>query len=186
MKRHAHCRTVGYLAVLTLVIGCQQSKIEGEVPVFPVTGTMLANGKPATGAMITLHTIDTTTAHYFPRATAGEDGTFRLSTFVSDDGAPTGEFVVTIRWPDPKVVAQDPLGEREEAPPDLLKRKVLLATDVELATDRPGVRHPTGTGRPFGQESSVEDGILVHREFRVTMTKGGDIVATILCESVDD
>jgi hypothetical protein len=33
-----------------------------------------------------------------PSATTGEDGTFQLSTYDQDDGAPVGGYSVTIQW----------------------------------------------------------------------------------------
>lgn len=34
----------------------------------------------------------------FPTATVGNDGTFRLSTFGKEDGAPAGTYVATVQW----------------------------------------------------------------------------------------
>ena len=34
----------------------------------------------------------------FPAARAAADGSFRLGTFGADDGAPVGEYVVTVEW----------------------------------------------------------------------------------------
>ena len=108
------CAAVGSMA------GCGE-KPTNETPVYPVQGCLLVDGMPAAGAKIALHRADTTDDRgHFPRATVDKDGTFRLSTFVHEDGAPAGEYIVTVRWPDPKVVVRDPYGESEEVPPDLL------------------------------------------------------------------
>jgi hypothetical protein len=34
-----------------------------------------------------------------PRADAGEDGSFALSTYGENDGAPAGDYIVTMNWP---------------------------------------------------------------------------------------
>jgi hypothetical protein len=49
-----------------------------------------------------------------PFAVAADDGTFRLTTYMAEDGAPAGEYVVTVTWP---VKA----GADEEASSDRLK-----------------------------------------------------------------
>ena len=33
-----------------------------------------------------------------PSAKIGQDGTFSLTTYVADDGAPAGEYTATIQW----------------------------------------------------------------------------------------
>jgi len=37
----------------------------------------------------------------FPRGTVGADGSFKLTSYVADDGAPLGEYGVLITWPNP-------------------------------------------------------------------------------------
>lgn len=81
-----------------LLLGCGEAKPE-RVAVHPVTGTLTVKGQPATGAFVTLHPKaplgDNVPA---PRANVSKDGTFALSTFDGGDGAPAGEYKVTIRW----------------------------------------------------------------------------------------
>lgn len=105
--------------------GCEERRTF-ETAVYRVEGKMLVADRPAAGAKVTLHRVGTSGGSrpggrgHYPRATVGDDGTFQFSTFVSQDGAPAGEYIVTVRWPDPEAVALDPLGEREDLPPDLL------------------------------------------------------------------
>jgi hypothetical protein len=37
--------------------------------------------------------------HWGPHAIVGADGSFSLTTFVTDDGAPAGAYALTISWP---------------------------------------------------------------------------------------
>ena len=107
-----------------MLLGCESERPAGP-PVFPVQGELRFDGEPMTGASVTFHRTGegAETGSYYPRATVDEQGVYRLSTFVSDDGAPAGDYVVTVYWPDPKVVARDPYGESEQLPPDLLRRR---------------------------------------------------------------
>lgn len=51
------------------------------------------------GAFVTLHPVtprgDSVPA---PRANVDRDGKLRISTFATGDGAPAGEYVVTVQW----------------------------------------------------------------------------------------
>ena len=84
---------------------------------YPVTGKVLVNGRPADRAEVTLHPLeDPDGKAVLPYAVTGSDGTFRLSTYRTHDGAPAGQYLVTVVWPS---FAADPLGE-EVAGPDRL------------------------------------------------------------------
>lgn len=66
--------------------------------VYPFEGKVTLKGEPAAGARIVFHPnapFEDKDADY-PRAVAGEDGTFRLTTYEDDDGAPAGDYRVTI------------------------------------------------------------------------------------------
>ncbi len=57
----------------------------------------------------------------FPAAHAGADGSFRLGTFGTDDGAPEGEYVVTLEWKERYTPKYDAMGRGEvERGPDKL------------------------------------------------------------------
>ena len=53
------------------------------------------------------------------RAVAGKDGTFVIGSRMKDDGAPEGEYAVTVVWPE----EQDPQKQFENTPPDRLKNR---------------------------------------------------------------
>lgn len=70
----------------------------GREPVYPVRGKVLdAGGRPAVGALVVFHPVAAGAARAVARADA--DGNFALTTYAEGDGAPAGEYVVTIEWP---------------------------------------------------------------------------------------
>lgn len=105
------------LVLALLLIGCD--KTVDRKPVYPVTGTVLVNKKPTKGVVISFHPkgeLDN------PRSlrsftTTGDDGAFRLTTYETHDGAPEGEYVVTVYWPG----FVPPGSHIGEVGPDLLK-----------------------------------------------------------------
>jgi hypothetical protein len=57
-------------------------------------------GKPAENALVVFHPADAaTTLVARPSGRVGADGSFQLSTYLTNDGAPAGEYVVVIIWP---------------------------------------------------------------------------------------
>ena len=78
--------------------GCSAKKVEGRKQVFPVHGKFLVNDQPASGAIVVLHPIGGVLDAEHPVATVGPDGTFALTTYAGNDGAPAGEYVVTALW----------------------------------------------------------------------------------------
>jgi hypothetical protein len=86
-------------------------------PVYHVAGRVLFNGKPAEGADVTLFPLDDSDPKRpRPGGQAGRDGSFRLSTYASYDGAPPGRYAVTIIYRSPEKKVDD-----ENRGPDLLK-----------------------------------------------------------------
>ncbi len=74
------------------------SKTETRKPTFPVTGkVLLSNGKPAENASIVFHPIGESGPDIVrPRGKVGPDGSFKSTTYDTDDGAPAGEYQVTL------------------------------------------------------------------------------------------
>jgi len=70
--------------------------------VFPVGGSVRWKGQPAEHAKVYLYPVaDPSPARWpngFPRATVKSDGSFAVSTFSRDDGAPRGKYVVLVSW----------------------------------------------------------------------------------------
>jgi hypothetical protein len=107
--------------------GCSDDKrITDRKTVFPVAGQFTAGDIPATGAMISFHPVNSTgVGRALPsQARADDQGRFELTTYVTKDGAPAGEYIVTIYWPEshPKPITErEDDGEGSELPPDRLR-----------------------------------------------------------------
>lgn len=89
------------LAVL-LAVGCA-SDSAGRKSVHPTRGSVFVQGKPAAGARVTFHpTTDAGLSRGAPPfAVVDADGSFAVTTYLAKDGAPEGEYIVTILWPTP-------------------------------------------------------------------------------------
>src|SRR5262249_35384705 len=69
------------------------------VPVIPAQGKADFEGKPIPEAAIFLHPVGAKTPPFpRPRAVVQSDGTFVVGTYTKDDGAPPGEYKVTVQW----------------------------------------------------------------------------------------
>lgn len=87
--------------VLSLLAGLSISCSSSEPlkPVHPASGQVYVDGKPAAGALVVFHPLDDPVPNALnPRAFVQADGTFTLSTHNVDDGAPLGQYAVTVHW----------------------------------------------------------------------------------------
>ena len=87
-----------------LLGGCGDGK-DGAVVVYPATGRVMYDGKPAAGVEITFIPTDAPTVPTIPRnphAVTKADGTFALTTFADGDGAAEGGYQVVLTWPPDK------------------------------------------------------------------------------------
>lgn len=67
--------------------------------VYPAAGKVTLNGKPIAGAQVTLTPVNAEVpATIRPTAVSQADGQFTLGTLDTADGAPEGEYVVTVVW----------------------------------------------------------------------------------------
>ena len=86
---------LAYAALLGCIVGCS-SGAKGPV-CYPVQGKVTSNGKPLADAMVVLHRIGgDVEGNQKPVAYAGADGSFSLTTFNQNDGAPPGEYAITV------------------------------------------------------------------------------------------
>lgn len=84
----------------TAIVGCQQAD-DGKVRRVPVDGKLLVEGGPAAGARVVFYPKDDAlkgSGMPTPGGTTEEDGTFRLTSYEPGDGAPVGDYVVTVVW----------------------------------------------------------------------------------------
>jgi len=68
--------------------------------VYPVKGKILVNGAPAKECQISFHRASGGDPAFpvTPNGLTDENGEFQLTSFHANDGAPEGEYVVTIEW----------------------------------------------------------------------------------------
>lgn len=80
-----------------LVLFCPACGHNGAAPQ-PVDGQVLFENKPAQHALVVFHPVQGGGDLPRPRGQVGADGTFKLTTFETGDGAPPGEYAVTVEW----------------------------------------------------------------------------------------
>lgn len=109
MNKVPACLAILMTIRLLCSTGCQeQSSPDGKQPIHPVCGTLLVNDRPAANARLALHPAKgTTLSELRPVGICSPDGSFRLTTYQMDDGAPQGEYVVTIFWPNDAMPADE-------------------------------------------------------------------------------
>ena len=132
------------LAVVGMLASSGCGGDPARLPVFPTEGTVLSQGKPAANAVILFHP---TTPNVTPQdgaeissivTEADADGHYRLSTYMADDGAPAGEYVVTVRpGGAPEIEGSDGLRAAPKAP-DSLAKYARANTSPLKATIKPG------------------------------------------------
>jgi hypothetical protein len=96
-------RTLRRLPVIVVVCMGAASCSNKGLPLYSVHGRVLLDGKPMAGAMVILHPVgDVGLNGLKPRALADADGWFKIYTYVVGDGAPAGNYAVTIQPKRPK------------------------------------------------------------------------------------
>jgi hypothetical protein len=88
--------------IVSAALGC--STEQDRVEVFPVSGRVLVRGQPAEGAEVAFYpTSPKLKGRKMPGPVGTTDakGQFQLRSYEPGDGAPAGEFKVTIVWPAP-------------------------------------------------------------------------------------
>jgi hypothetical protein len=86
---------------------------DGRKTVYPVQGQVVWNGKPIQHAFVALHPLgDAGPDAVHPVGRTDAEGRFTLSTYGAGDGAPSGEYAVTVEWrPLPKNLPEGGQGE---------------------------------------------------------------------------
>jgi len=93
-RYHAVCLATWVSAVL--VAGCSGG--EPRAPVFPASGKVSFAGEAPRGAFVVLHPSQKDDKTPLPSAEVKDDGSFTLTTYDGGDGAPAGDYAVTIQW----------------------------------------------------------------------------------------
>ena len=103
------------LAVAVTATGCGDGK-PARLSVVPVRGKVMRGGQPLAGAQVMLHPDASSAAKLGslrPNGTTASDGTFSLTTYENNDGAPEGTYQATVIWPDEAYQPRTP-EERED------------------------------------------------------------------------
>src|SRR5262245_61668020 len=100
-NRKARFGPVGTSAWLLFALACTGcgAKEPQRLTVYPVSGKLTVNGRPAEKAEVTLRPLtdlnEPTKRSVLPFARVEADGAFKIGTYLADDGAPAGEYAVT-------------------------------------------------------------------------------------------
>ena len=113
---------VALMLAAAAAVGCRKPSPQFESrDTFPVEGRLLIQGKPAQGVQVFFHPSDATQRGK-PRGVTDAEGNFRLRTYHDGDGAPAGDYTVTVYWPgpyNPRIAVEDQL------PPDRLGERFM-------------------------------------------------------------
>ena len=90
-------RGLAATACLVALLGCGEAP-SNRAPVYPVDAKITYKGYPAAGAFVTFHPKTPRDNAPAPRAEVNKDGVVTVSTYNGGDGAPEGEYVVTVEW----------------------------------------------------------------------------------------
>jgi hypothetical protein len=102
------CLTLG----ATCFLGCSGEKVIRREPVFSITGKITYKGMPVVGADVTFFCKEKSMSSF---GKTDEQGSFRITSFVPNDGAPAGKHVITVSQIN---AASTPSGKKEPAVTD--------------------------------------------------------------------
>jgi hypothetical protein len=98
-------RLFALFVLLTALVtpSCSSTDKANQKPVHPVRGEVLLNEKPAVGAFVLFVPVNEPAENPDPRprGTVGPDGSYTLSTYGENDGAPAGDYLVAVWMDDP-------------------------------------------------------------------------------------
>lgn len=94
---HSRILLLPLLALSLFVGGCGEAEPE-RVATYPVEAVVTFQGKPIPGAFVVLHPKQPLADVPTPRASVNADGVLTVTTFNGGDGAPAGEYIVTVEW----------------------------------------------------------------------------------------
>ena len=93
----AHRRDLGSIVLAGIccvaTLGCSDRE---QLPVHPVHGQVLLNGKPLADAIVSFHTREGGMAGTYPSAHTDPEGRFAMTTYENGDGAAQGAYSISI------------------------------------------------------------------------------------------
>lgn len=122
MRTHSLILAAAFACLLIISAGCGSGD---RVQTYPVDGSVFVDGKPAAGARLIFHPQQEDPT-VIPTAKVTADGSYQATTYDVFDGAPPGNYEVTLTWPTPK-----PPGAAVDEPegPDRLNGRYAKAKD---------------------------------------------------------
>jgi len=138
----------------TWCMGCGE---DWQAETHPVTGKVTVNGKAPEGAVVTLYPVGEKVdkRNSKPWGIVDGDGVFDLQTYEKADGAPVGEYVVTIKWPwdvnDMSQAMTDRLGKAYSNPdkskwPVTIEEGENILDPIEITGAKVEMKPPSKTG----------------------------------------
>ena len=118
------------IILISLLTGCTRSEYPNET--YPVSGRIQTrDGTPARDVRVTLHSEKLLSEGdpFRPSGMTDDEGTFRLTTYETHDGAPVGNYAMTFRWAAPQKTVLDPI------PKDKLRNRFARPTDESLTCE---------------------------------------------------
>lgn len=106
------------LCAALLAVACSGCGSDGRLPTYPVEGQVIINGQPASGCTVTLVPSDPQLARQMmPGGTTDSSGNFQLTTYETGDGAPAGQYGVTLQWEATDWPGKEAESRMDPAPP---------------------------------------------------------------------
>ncbi|QDV39143.1 hypothetical protein [Tautonia plasticadhaerens] len=123
------------LAALGLA-GCSSGD---RVATYPVAGRVVVGGEPAAGAFVVFHPVAAPVAEGAgnPSAQVRRDGSFALTTFDEADGAPAGDYAVTVQWRKLIRNGADALPGPDIVPPDYARPETTPLKAIVVEGENP-------------------------------------------------
>src|SRR5437764_3720406 len=95
---HSASSLAAMAAISLALVGCGKP-VSSRTPVYKASGKISFEGQVPEGALVVLHPKNASSPTALrPTAHVQPDGTFQLTTYETGDGAPVGDYVVTVSW----------------------------------------------------------------------------------------
>ena len=96
-RSYRHILIVMLAGYVSATVGCSEG--ESRLPTHKVTGKVVKNGVGVSNATVIFHSKNPPKDFIKPRAISNSEGEFTLTTYESGDGAPVGDYEVTVeQW----------------------------------------------------------------------------------------
>lgn len=132
----------------------------------PVSGTVNYNGSPVEGATVTFATATSA------RSSSGEtdsSGKFRLTTFDTNDGAPVGDYVITIAKFEAEATVDTSAGSSPEKMKEMMdKQKAMMSGVAPVTVPKAKLPLKYADGKTSGEKRKVIAGEA--NDFAFTLT----------------